>query len=105
MELTPRGKLSRVKDVLKKRRNQIMIKVTTKNNSKDGSSSRSSKSNSTNKTPIRKPSIKLCQVKPKTDEVKVVQVPNAFDKKDKDDMSTVSSSSNEQGYFSSSSQD
>ena len=28
-----------------------------------------------------------------------------FDKKDKDDMSTVSSSSNEQGYFSSSSED
>ena len=78
---------------------------TTKNNSKDDSSSRSSKSNSTNKTPTRKPSIKSRRVTPNIDKVKVVQVPNVFDKKDKDDMSTVSSSSNEQGYFSSSSKD
>ena len=78
---------------------------TTKKNSKDDSSSRSSKSNSTNKTPTRKPSIKSRRVTPNIDNVKIVQVPNAFDKNDKDDMLTVSSSSNEQGYFSSSSED
>ena len=35
----------------------------------------------------------------------IIQVPNAFDKNDKDDMLTVSSSSSEQGYFSGSSED
>ena len=78
---------------------------TTKNNSKDDSGSRSSKYNSTNKTPTRKPYIKSCWVTPNIDKVKIVQVPKAFDKNDKDDMLTVSSSSNEQGYFSSSSED
>ena len=77
----------------------------TKNNSKDDSGSRSSKSNSTNKTPTRKPSIKSCWVTPNVDEDKIVQVPTVFDKNDKDDMSTVSSSPNEQGYCSSSSED
>ena len=70
---------------------------TTKNNSKDDSGSRSSKSNSTNKTPTRKLSIKPRRGTPKIDDVKIVQVPTAFDKNDKDDMSIVSSSSNEQG--------
>ena len=78
---------------------------TTKNNSKDDSSLRSSKSNSTNKIPIRKPSIKSRRVTPNIEKIKIVQVPNAFDKNDKDDMLTASSSSNEQGYFSSSSDD
>ena len=78
---------------------------TTNNNSKDDSGSRSSKSNNTNKTPTRKPSIKPLQVTPNIDEVKIVQVPTAFDKNDKVDMSTISSSSSEQGYFSSSSED
>ena len=35
----------------------------------------------------------------------IVQVPTAFDKNDKDDMLTLSSSSSEQGYFSSNSED
>ena len=79
-------------------------KPTTKNNTKDDSGSRSSKSNSTNKTPTRKPPIKLCRVTPDVDEIKIVQVPTILNKNDEDDMSTISSSSNE-GYFSSSSED
>ena len=63
---------------------------TTKNNSKDDSSSRSSKSNNTNKTPTRKPSNKSRRVTPNVDKVKIVQVPKAFGKNDKDDMQTVS---------------
>ena len=78
---------------------------TTKNNTKNDSGSRSSKSNNTNKTPTRKPSIKLFWVTPDVDKIEIVQVPTIFDKNDEDDMSTVSSSSNEQGYFSSSSKD
>ena len=71
-----------------------MIKSSTptfRNYTKDDSGSRSSKSNSTNKTPTRKPSIKLRQETPNVDEIKIVKVPTAFDKNDKDDMSTVSS--------------
>ena len=45
---------------------------TTKNNSKDDSGSRSSKSNSTNKTPTRKPSIESRRVTPNVDKVKIV---------------------------------
>ena len=58
-----------------------------------------------NKTPTRKSSIKSRRITPNVDEVKIVQVSTAVDKNDKDDMSTVSSSSSEQGYFSSSSED
>ena len=62
-----------------------MMKTSTpiiKNNSKDDSGSRSSISNSTNKTPTRKPSVKSRRVTPNVDEVKIVKVPTAFDKND-----------------------
>ena len=45
---------------------------TSKNNTKDDSGSRSSKSNSTNKTPTRKPSTKLRRVTPNVNEIKIV---------------------------------
>ena len=106
MELSPREKFVKSKRRIKEEKKSNydkkfhplrMMKTstpTTKNNSKkDDSGSRSSKSNSTNKIPTRKPSIKSCPVTPNVDKVKIVQVPNAFDRNDKDDMLTVSSSS------------
>ena len=54
--------------------------------------------------PTRKPSIKLCRVTPDVDEIKIMQALTTIDKNDEGDMSIVSSSLNE-GYFSSSSED
>ncbi len=70
----------------------------------DDSGSRLSQSSSTHKTPTKKPFIKLRRVSPDIDDIKIVQVPTKMKKNDEDDMLTVSSSSHE-GYFSSSSKD
>ena len=76
---------------------------TTRYNKQDDSS-RTTRSSDSNKTPTKKPSIRLCKVSPDIGTIKIVQVPNKVKKGEEDDMSAVSSSSH-QGYFSSDSED
>ena len=74
------------------------------NNKSDDESMKSSRSIKLFTTPTKKPSIKLCKVTPEANEMKIVQVKSQEHDMDQDDMSTVSSSSNE-GYFSNYSSD
>ena len=73
----------------------VLSSATDDDNKSDDGSKKSSKPIKSFKTPTKKPSIKLCKVTPEANEVKLVKVESHQDDKDQDDMSTISSSSNE----------
>ena len=77
--------------------------TTTKYNKQDDSS-KTTRSSDSNKTPTKKPSIRLRKVSPDIGTIKIVQLPSKEKKDEEDDVSAVSSSSHE-GYFSSDSED
>ena len=82
----------------------VLSSATDDDHKTDDGSKKSSRSIKLLKTPTKKPSIKLRKVTPEAKELKVIQVKTEQKENDQDDMSTISSSSNE-GYFSSYSSD